>query len=344
MKKTTIGGQAVLEGVMMRSEDATAIAVRRENGEIVTQREENKSAAKKNKFLKLPVIRGVVNFVEMLFLGVKTITDSARMYDPELAEEEEQPTKAEKFIAEKTGKNAMDVAIFFAVILAVGLAMVLFFILPNLITGWITPYVHSPFVKNLADGGIRLGIFIAYMLAITNMKDIKRLFGYHGAEHKVINCYEHELPLDPEHAKACSRLHPRCGTSFLLIVMMISIVLFSLLGWQENPWARLGLRLAMLPIVAGVSYEVLKLLAKKDNKFTMALRKPGMALQYLSTREPDDEMLEAAIVSFRTAEGLLSEDEMDELVKSYSHHRTPEEKEEKLKPAASLGQEAAEDI
>lgn len=308
---------------MMRSPDATAIAVRRENGEIVTQKEPNKSAARNNRFLSLPIIRGVVNFIEMLFLGVKTITDSARLYDPELMEDE-KPNRAEEYIAEKTGKNAMDVAIFFSVVIAVGLAVVLFFILPNLITGWITPYVHSTFAKNLIDGLIRVGIFIAYLAAITNMKEIKRLFGYHGAEHKVINCYEHDLPLDPEHARECSRLHPRCGTSFLLIVMTISIIIFSFLGWSENPWMRLGLRLAMLPVVAGVSYEVLKLLAKKENALTRALRKPGMALQYLSTREPDDEMLEAAIVSFRAAEGELSEAEMDELVNSYTHRREPE--------------------
>lgn len=338
MKQTSIGGQAVLEGVMMRSPDATAIAVRRENGEIVTQKEPNNSKTKGNAFFSLPVIRGVVNFVEMLFLGVKTITDSARMYDPELAEEE-KPNKAEEYIAKKTGKDAMDVAIFFAVVFAVGLAVVLFFLLPNLLTGWITPHVHSTFAKNLIDGLIRVGIFILYMVAITNMKEIKRLFGYHGAEHKVINCYEHDMPLDTEHARECSRLHPRCGTSFLLIVMTISIILFSFLGWHENPWARMGLRLAMLPVVAGVSYEVLKLLARKDNAFTTALRKPGMALQYLSTREPDDEMLEAAIVSFRAAEGELSDAEMDTLVKNYSHHRESENIQEDV-----LSGEAAEDL
>lgn len=233
----------------------------------------------------------------------------------------------------------MDVAIFFSVLFAVVLAVVLFFVLPNLITGWITPYIHSTFAKNLIDGLIRVGIFIAYMIAITNMKEIKRLFGYHGAEHKVINCYEHDLPLDPEHARECSRLHPRCGTSFLLIVMTISIIIFSFLGWSENPWIRLGLRLAMLPVVAGVSYEVLKLLARKENAFTRALRKPGMALQYLSTREPDDEMLEAAIVSFRAAEGELSEEEMDSLVETYTHRRDPETGQE-----AAVAGETAKDL
>lgn len=318
MKKTNIGGQAVLEGVMMRSEQWSAIAVRRENGEIVTQKKETNSAAKKNKFFGLPIIRGVINFFEMLILGVKTITDAAKLYDPEMTEEEET-TKAERFIAEKTGKNPLDVAIFFAVIIAVVMAVGLFFILPNLLTGWITTYVadHS-ILKNLIDGLVRVSFFIVYLLVIMNMKDIKRLFGYHGAEHKTINCFEHEMPLDVEHVKQCSRLHPRCGTSFLLIVMLISILLFSFLGWSDNWAVRIGLRLAMLPVVAGVSYEFLKLAARSENAVMRVLRKPGMALQKLTTREPDDGMIETAIVSFRIAEGEMSDEQIQALAESFS--------------------------
>lgn len=338
MKRTSIGGQAVLEGVMMRSPETTAIAVRQESGTIVTQKQPTKSLAARYKILSVPIIRGVINFFEMLIMGVKTITDAAKLYDPQAAEEE-KPNKAEAFIAKKTGKDSMDVAIFFAVLFAVALAVVLFFILPNLITGWITPFVHQPFLKNLIDGGVRIGIFLAYMLAITSMKDIKRLFGYHGAEHKVINCYEHEQPLDVEHARACSRLHPRCGTSFLLIVMIISILLFSLLGWNENVFVRIGLRLAMLPVVAGVSYEVLKLLARKDNCVTNALRKPGMALQKLSTREPDDGMIEAAIVSFRVSEGVLSEEEIEALIRQYSREIPKDEQH-----TDQLAEKIAEDL
>ena len=343
MKQTSIGGQAVLEGVMMRSPDATAIAVRRENGEIVTQKKDNKSVSSKHAVFRWPIIRGMVNFIEMMVLGIQTITDSARMYDPELLEDE-KPTKAEEFIAEKTGKSPLDVALFFAVVIALVLAVALFFVLPNLLTGWITPHIDSPFLKNLTDGGIRLAIFFAYMILITQMKDIKRLFGYHGAEHKVINCFEHDMPLDVEHARQCSRLHPRCGTSFLLIVMSISIVLFSFLGWSDNAFVRLGTRLLMLPVVAGVSYEVLKLLAKKENRVTAALRAPGMAMQYLSTREPDDEMLEAAIVSFRAAEGVLSDDEMNDLVGQYSHERAAEDDDARETPAASVSAQPAEDL
>ncbi|WP_066684269.1 DUF1385 domain-containing protein [Christensenella intestinihominis] len=317
MKRTSIGGQSVLEGVMMRSPETTAIAVRRECGEIVTQKQDTKSLSARYKILGVPIIRGVVNFVEMLVSGVKTITDAAKMYDPE--DEELEPSKTDKAIAEKTGKNPMDVAIFFAVIIAVVIAVGLFFILPNLITGWITPYVDSALGKNLIDGIIRVAMFLIYLFAISRMKDIKRLFGYHGAEHKVINCFEHDMPLDVEHARENTRLHPRCGTSFLLIVMIISILLFTLLGWSDNWLVRIGLRLAMLPIVAGVSYEVLKLVAKYDNKFTMALRKPGMALQYLTTREPDDGMLEVAIISFLAAEGKMTDEEIDALAEKYGH-------------------------
>lgn len=317
MKRTSIGGQGVLEGVMMRSPETTAIAVRRECGEIVTQKEGTKSLSSRYKILGVPIIRGVVNFVEMLVSGVKTITDAAKMYDPE--DEELEPSKTEKAIAEKTGKNPMDVAIFFAVLIAIVIAVGIFFILPNLITGWITPYVDSSFGKNLIDGIIRVAMFLIYLFAISNMKDIKRLFGYHGAEHKVINCFEHDMPMDVEHARQNTRLHPRCGTSFLLIVMIISILLFTLLGWSDNWLMRIGLRLAMLPVVAGVSYEILKLVAKYDNKFTMALRKPGMALQYLTTREPDDGMIEVALVSFLAAEGKMTDEELDTLAEKYGH-------------------------
>lgn len=318
MKRTSIGGQGVLEGVMMRSPNRMAIAVRRECGEIATQADSIKPLHERHKILGVPIIRGVANFIEMLISGVKVITDAARMYDPE--DEELEPSKTDKAIAEKTGKNPMDVAIFFAVVIAVVLAVGLFFVLPNLITGWITPHIQSDIGKNLIDGLIRVGMFLGYMIVISNMKDIKRLYGYHGAEHKVINCFEHDMPMDVEHARENTRLHPRCGTSFLLIVMIISIILFTLvLGWSEDPVMRILLRIAMLPVVAGVSYEILKLVAKYDNKFTMALRKPGMMLQYLTTREPDDGMIEIALISFLMAEGEKSDEEIEALKLKYAH-------------------------
>lgn len=324
MKKCNIGGQGVLEGVMMQSESSIAIAVRRESGEIVLQKKKFESLTRRNKFFSLPIIRGIVSFVQMMFTGVKTITDAAKLYDDSL-DGGMKPNAAEEFIAKKTGKNSMDVAIFFAVIVAVLLAVGLFFVLPNVLTGFIGGLIGSPTMMNVIDGIIRLVIFLIYLYVITLMPDIKRLFAYHGAEHKVINCFEHECDMNVENAQKFTTRHPRCGTSYLLLVVVISIFLFCFLGWNENPLARIGSRLLMLPIVAGVSYEFLKLVAKYENKLTRILRAPGMALQGLTTREPDDTMVEVALVSFLSAQGELSDEEVDELRKKYSHIKAGQE-------------------
>jgi uncharacterized protein YqhQ len=318
MKRSSIGGQGVLEGVMMRSETCTGIAVRRENGELAIKEKKNKSLSEKNFFYRVPVIRGVLSFVEMLYEGVKTITDAVKLYDESMAEEQMKPNKAETFIAKKTGKDAMDVTMFFAVLLALVLAVVLFFIVPNILTGFIEPFLPNDIIKNLCDGVIRLLIFFGYMIAITFMPDIKRLFAYHGAEHKVINCYEHDKEMTVKNAQSFTTRHPRCGTSYLLLVMIISILVFSLFGWNENPFARIGIRLALLPVVAGVSYEVLKLVAKYENGLTRILRAPGLALQGLSTREPDDSMVEAALLAFYIAEDTHSQEDIEALRQSYS--------------------------
>ena len=236
-----------------------------------------------------------------------------------------KPNAAEEFIAKKTGKNSMDVAIFFAVVIAVLMAVGLFFILPNVLTGFIGGYIGDPTLMNVIDGIVRLVIFLVYLYLITLMKDVKRLFAYHGAEHKVINCFEHECDMNVENAQKFTTRHPRCGTSYLLLVMVISIFLFSFLGWNENALIRVGSRLLMLPIVAGVSYEFLKLVAKYENKLTRILRVPGMALQGLTTREPDDNMVEVALVSFLAAQGELSSEELDSLRQNYSHIKKEQE-------------------
>jgi uncharacterized protein YqhQ len=320
MKRTSIGGQGVLEGVMMQSEHSIAIAVRRESGEIALQKKKAELLSRKNKILGMPVIRGFVSFVQMLFVGVTTITDSAKLYD-ESAVEEMKPNAAEEFIAKKTGKSSMDVAIFFAVVVAVLIAVGLFFVLPNFLTGLITTYVSQPMLMNIIDGILRLIIFLVYLYIITLLPDVKRLFAYHGAEHKVINCFEHECEMNVENAQKFTTRHPRCGTSYLLLVVVISIFIFTLLGWDPNPFARIGYRILMLPVVAGVSYEFLKLVAKYDNPLTRILRAPGMALQALTTKEPDDSMVEVALVSFLTAEGARSEEEIEVLRLSYSHFK-----------------------
>ncbi len=317
MKKCNIGGQGVLEGVMMRAPDYTAIAVRRKTGEIVCKRSKYSSWTNRNKFYKLPVIRGVVAFIETLLTGVRTISDSAKMYDESSAENYE-PSRLEKYIAKKTGKNAMDVMMAFAVIIAVGFAIGLFFILPTFIASLVRPYISSSILMNLIEGGIRLLIFIVYLVSVTAMKDIKRVFKYHGAEHKVINCFEHEEELTVANIQKYDTLHPRCGTSYLLLVMIIAILLFSLLGWSRQWYLRFGLRLLMLPVVAGLSYELLKLAAKGEGLFFRIIRAPGMAMQRLTTKKPDDDIVEVAIVAFTAAEKEKTNEEIDALCAKYA--------------------------
>jgi uncharacterized protein YqhQ len=257
VKKCNIGGQGVLEGVMMRSETTAGLAVRKATGEIVFEKEPVTSAAKKNRFTKLPFVRGIVSFIDMMGYGVKTTTKSAKLYGE--AEAEYEPSRFEKFIANKTGKDAMDVMMVFAVVLALALAIGIFFILPT----WLTDLIHramygtaklaasQQIVINLIEGGIRLVIFLLYIIGIAFMKDIKRVFRYHGAEHKTINCFEHEEPLTVENIQKYKTLHPRCGTSYLLLVIVLSILLFSLIPLDISRLARIGLRLALLPVIAG---------------------------------------------------------------------------------------------
>ena len=236
---------------MMRSSTTSGLAVRRATGEIVFEKEP--VPVRKNWFTKLLFVRGVVAFVDMLGYGVKTTTKSAKLYGEE--EAEYKPSRFERFIAKKTGKDAMDIAMVVAVILALVLAVGIFFILPLVLTDLINPYVSSGIVKGLIEGGIRLVIFLLYIIGITFLKDIKRVFRYHGAEHKTINCFEHEEPLTVENIQKYKTLHPRCGTSYLLLVIVISILLFSLIPWEWSRFAKFGLRIAMLPVIAGLAYE-----------------------------------------------------------------------------------------
>ena len=315
-----MGGQAVLEGVMMRSPTDSSLAVRRQTGDIATKKWKNK--VRENAFLKLPVVRGVVSFVDMLVMGVSTITDAAKMYDESF---EEEPSKFEKFIAKKTGKSAMDVMMVVAVVLAVGLAVGLFFILPTVLTNWIKGSLQNALLINLIDGVVRIAIFLGYMILVSQVKDIKRVFRYHGAEHKTIFCYENDEPLEVENVRKQKRLHPRCGTSYLLLVMVVTIIIYSLLGWNENIWLRFGIRLLLLPFIAGLAYELLKFAAKSDSLFFRILRWPGLQLQRLTTAEPDDSMIEVAIVAFEMALGEKSEEEIQALIQKYDRSKPEDE-------------------
>ncbi|MGI5899668.1 MAG: DUF1385 domain-containing protein [Christensenellales bacterium] len=298
-KYTSIGGQAVLEGVMMLSPEdkMMAIAVRKESGEIVVEKSPREDASKKNKFYSLPVIRGIVRFAATLAMGYKTISFSAKMYGLE----EEEPGKFEKWLSEKLGKSAESVVMGLAMLLAAVMAVGLFVLLPSLVAQMAKGFIENRIAVNLIEGLTRMLIFMAYMFAISLMKDIKRVFMYHGAEHKTISCFEAGQPLTTENAMRHSRLHPRCGTSFLLIVMTISILFFSVVGWDYNYLTRILSRLLLMPLVAGISYEALMYMGKYENAFTRALRVPGFWVQRLSTKEPDEKMLEVAIAAFHAA-------------------------------------------
>ncbi len=318
MKKCSVGGQGVIEGIMMRSPELSAIAVRRKSGEIVYSKKRITPLSKKNKFFGWPVVRGVVSFVDTLAMGVSTITESAKMYDEEAANNDMKPSKFEEYVAKKTNKNAMDVAMYFAVVLALIIGVGLFFILPTVLANFVRDYIQSSILMNLVEGVIRVLIFITYMVAISLLKDIRRVYQYHGAEHETINCYEHEEPLEVANIQKYDTLHPRCGTSYLFLVMAVSILLFSLLGWSNLWYLRIGLRLLMIPVVAGLAYEILKFAAKYDNVFTRIIRAPGMALQRLTTKKPSDDMVEVALVAFFAAMDEKTDEELNGLCKKFS--------------------------
>lgn len=305
-KKAYIGGQAVMEGVMMKAPDRLGIAVRRaSDGGIETYTKPVEAPNKKHKILGWPFIRGVVNFIESLTEGMKTITRSAEMVGDESLQEE--PTKFEKWLSKVTGKDVMDIVMFVAVVLAVILAAGLFFVLPSLAGSLFNHLLPGRTVLvNLLEGVVRIIIFLCYILAISRMKEIKRVFMYHGAEHKTVYCNEAGDELTVENCRKYSRLHPRCGTAFLLIVMVISIVVTSIasvFGLDGNAFTRILVRLALLPVIAGVSYEFLRWTGTHDNAVTRILRWPGLQMQRLTTIEPTDDMLEVAIVAMQLAKG-----------------------------------------
>lgn len=277
------GGQAVIEGVMMRGPKSVAIAVRRPDGEIAVHEQETKSVMQRYPVLKLPVLRGMVAMVETLSIGIGALMFSANQAMPD----EEQLTKKEMALTTVVG-----------MVLALGI----FVAVPTLITNWVKGWAPGSAVVNIVEGVLRLGMFIGYMVIISIMKDIQRVYQYHGAEHKVINTLEAGAPLTVESARTFTREHKRCGTSFLLYVVVISIVLFSMFTFP-NVLARILIRLALMPVVAGISYEFLRLMGRYNNGLTLALSRPGMWLQGLTTREPDDSQLEVAIAALEMARG-----------------------------------------
>ena len=282
MKSSNIGGQAVMEGVMMRNADKYAVAVRKTDGEIVVKTEEYKGIVQNKKIRSLPIIRGVFSFIDSMVLGMSTLTYSASFFMDE--EEEEKDEKKESVM--------MGLTIACSVVMAVAI----FMILPYFLSQLFRKFTDSTTLITLLEGAVRLVIFFGYILLISRMKDIQRVFMYHGAEHKCINCIEHGMELNVENVRKSSRLHKRCGTSFLLSVMLISIVFFMFIR-VDSPVLKVVLRVLLVPVIAGVSYEFIRLAGRSDNAVVNLLSKPGLWLQGLTTREPDDEMIEVGIAS-----------------------------------------------
>jgi len=299
--KTSIGGQAVIEGVMMRGPKSIATSVRKPDGEIITDTSDL-GKGRTNKFVKLPVIRGCVNFFDSMIVGVKALMFSAKFFDIEDdgTPKEEEPSRFEAWLEKKLdSEKATNVVIYISVVLSLCLSVGLFILLPGAIGELIRSYIiDNTYVVTIAEGIVRIGIFIIYLALVAQMKDIKRVFMYHGAEHKSINCYEHGEELTIENVRKHTRLHPRCGTSFLLIVMVVSILIFFFIP-PMHPILRILVRIALLPVVAGVSYEIIKFAGRHDNAFTRIISKPGMWFQHITTNEPDDSQIEVAIASLK---------------------------------------------
>lgn len=292
MKKTYVGGQAVMEGVMMKHENEYATAVRKPDQTIEVKKEEYESLGDKYAFAKWPIIRGVVNFAESMVIGMKTLTYSASFIEEE--KDAHKPSKMAGFLDKATGGKTEDFLMGLTVCFSIVMAIGLFMVFPYLLTGFFGKVIKSHFIITLLEGIVRLGIFLGYMLLASRMDDVQKIFMYHGAEHKTINCLENGDDLTPENVKKHSRLHKRCGTSFLLIVMIVSIIFFMFIR-VENVWLKVIVRILLVPVIAGVSYEFIRLAGRSESRLICTLSKPGMMLQKLTTKEPDEAMIEVAI-------------------------------------------------
>lgn len=362
---TSIGGQAVLEGVMMRGTERTAIAVRTPGGDIHVKTRSNRQ---KSAWMKLPVIRGVAAFWNSLVEGTRTLTYSADVLeyyleDDESAKKDDESAKKnvstgegeiqeerlnfweriENRLADKMGTQRLwNFLLFASVAVAIILSVAFFVLLPTAAVGWLKNFFHNSIILNLIEGVLRIVMFLIYITAISRMSDIKRLFQYHGAEHKTIHCFENGLELTPGNAQTFYTLHPRCGTSFLMFVMLISLILFSLLGWPNLLWRILS-RVILIPVVAGLSYELLRWAGRSDNLLVRILSIPGLCLQKITTNPPDDDQLEVAIASLKAVlveddapyiEGIVDDDGKlikEAKIEEAKKRRAEEEKKERQK-------------
>lgn len=299
-KKVSVGGQAVIEGIMMRGSNGVATAIRKSNGEIEVDLKKIKPLTQKNKVFSLPIIRGFITLIDSLIIGIKTLNYSASFIE----ELDKESSKLDDWIEEKFKGKATDIIMGISFIVSMALSILIFFIIPTFVANKFKIInINNTISLNILEGIIRVSIFLIYILIISRMKDIKRVFEYHGAEHKTIFCYESNEELKPENAKHQGRLHPRCGTNFLFLVMIVSIILFSFTGWNSI-WQRILYRIILLPVVSGITYEIIKWMGNNKNFCAKILAYPGLMLQKLTTREPDLKQLEVAIVSLKVAEGI----------------------------------------
>lgn len=297
------GGSALIEGVMMRNKNRMAISVRKSTGEIYTEVKDTVPWTKKRKIYGFPFIRGAVSMLESMVSGVKVLMDSAELVDFE--DENGKESKFDLWLQKVLGENYITYLLYSSVVIALVFGIGLFMLLPNVIAGFAVSFLRlntasgtGAFLANLVEGLIRITIFLLYMILVSQNKEIKRVFQYHGAEHKTIHAYENAEELTVENVRKHTTIHPRCGTTFMFLVIMISIVIFAFTGWH-NKFVNLIVRLALLPLVSGVSYEVLKFAARTDNKLIRAMSIPGLMLQKITTKEPDDSMIEVAIASLK---------------------------------------------
>lgn len=298
MKKSNIGGEALIEGVMMRGPKSIAIAIRKPDGEIIVDKKPLNTLSIRYKIFKAPIIRGMVGLIESMTLGVKALMFSAEFVETEDSEAA-KPSKFDEFIQKVFGDKLQNAITYFSVILALAMGIGLFILLPNLLSsllGFDKGSASGLIYYNLFEGLLRISLFFGYIVLISKLKDIKRVFQYHGAEHKTIHCYEHEEELTVENVRQYTTRHCRCGTAFLFIVMLVSILVFSFLGWHSI-WINILLRLLLIPLVAGISYEILKFAGKSSWKIMNIVNMPGLMLQKFTTQEPDDRQIEVAIAA-----------------------------------------------
>lgn len=293
MKYSGIGGQAVIEGIMMKNKKCYATAVRKPDGEIEIQEDTYTSMSEKVRFCALPFVRGVFSFVDSMVLGMRTLSFSAGFFEDD---EDSEPGRFELWLDKTFGEKLEKVLMSAVMVFSVVMAIAIFMVLPLLIANFFKQFIHSDTVMAILEGFIRIGIFVLYIKLISRMEDIQRTFMYHGAEHKCINCIEHGLTLTVDNVRSSSKQHKRCGTSFLIIVMIISILFFMVVR-VDTVWMRIISRIVLIPVIAGISYEFLRLAGRSDSALVNFLSKPGMWMQNLTTKEPDDGMIEVAIAA-----------------------------------------------